>query len=122
MGHAASRWWAAVAAAGGAIFILSIVPVDVDQPVKHLDKLAHLCQYLLLAWLLVRAMRSDPAAPSFAALQRAMPLWAWLFATSYGLLIEVLQALLPWRSADVADALMNGLGAAVGVAIGRKPR
>ena len=52
--------------------------------------------------------------------ERDYRLWAWMYATSYGLLIELLQAMLPWRSADLMDAAVNAIGAALGVLIGQK--
>lgn len=80
----------------------------------HLDKLAHLCQYLVFAWLLVHALRLGRLR------QREYLALAWMYATSYGLLLEVLQFFLPWRAASAADALMNALGAAAGVWIGER--
>ena len=74
----------------------------------------HVVQYLVLAWLLVRAIRAG------GLWERPYLALAWLYATSYGLLIEVLQVMLPWRSADFLDAAANALGAAVGVGLGRR--
>ncbi len=75
----------------------------------------HAVQYLALAWLLVQALRAG-------RLEDRPCLWlAWIEATSYGLLIELLQILLPWRSADLLDAAANALGAAAGVWLGRRP-
>lgn len=93
------------------------MPITPDLEVDHLDKVVHACEYLLLAWLLVQAIRLHH-------LQAREYLWlAWVFATSYGLLIETLQALVPWRSTDPLDALMNALGAGMGVWLGtRIPR
>ena len=99
--------WASV------VLATSLVPVTPDLEVDHLDKVVHACEYLLLAWLLVQAIRLD-------GLRSRDYLWlAWMFAAGYGLLIETLQALVPWRSADPLDALMNALGAAAGVWLGR---
>ena len=47
--------------------------------------------------------------------EREYLLWAWMYATSYGLLIELLQGMVPWRSADLTDAIANTVGAALGV-------
>ena len=93
----------------------------------HLDKVVHACEYLLLAWLLVQALPPTPLVGGQAirlhGLRARESLWlAWMFAASYGLLIEALQALVPWRSADLLDALMNALGAAAGVWLGRRIR
>ena len=80
----------------------------------YLDKVLHISQYWLFAWLLVQAIRfTRLRAPEYLLL-------AWIYATAYGLLIEVVQVLLPWRSADLADAAANALGAALGVMLGAR--
>ena len=82
-------------------------------PVSHLDKVVHLCEYLVFAWLLVQGVRaSRMPEPEYRLL-------AWIYATSYGLLIELVQALLPWRSAEWGDVIANACGAALGVWLGR---
>ena len=99
-----------------AVFVVSVIPVQPQAPIGRLDKALHVCEYLLFAWLLVRAIQAS---------QRRQPeylWWAWIYATSYGLLIELIQGILPWRSADLADALANGIGAALGVTIGKVKR
>ena len=96
------------------IFVGSVIPIQVELSVSHLDKVVHLCQYWLFAWLLVQAIRT-------ARLKEWEYLvLAWIYATSYGLLVEVIQGFLPWRSADLVDAAANALGAALGVWIGRR--
>ena len=96
---------------------LSVIPVDEEPPVNHLDKAVHLCEYLLLAWLLVQAIRMHRLR------ERGSLALAWISATSYGLLIELLQTIIPWRSGDLADAAVNAVGAAIGVWLGdRLPR
>ena len=91
-----------------------MIPIDVTPSVGDLDKLAHLCEYLLFAWLLVQAIRAG-------RLREREYLWlAWIYATSYGLLIELVQGMLPWRSADLLDAAANALGSALGVLLGTK--
>ena len=90
------------------------MPIDIDVPGHFLDKLVHLWEYLFFAWILVQAVRSQ-------RLREREYLWlAWIYATSYGLLVELLQALVPWRSADLVDALFNAVGAALGVWLGRR--
>jgi VanZ family protein len=88
-----------------------------DVSVGYLDKAAHLCEYLLFTWLLVQALRAGRLR------QREYLVLAWIYATSYGLLIELIQGLLPWRSAELWDAAMNAVGAAAGCWLGpRVPR
>ena len=96
-----------------AIFVVSVLPVNVKVRIPHLDKVAHLCEYLVFAWVLTQAVRASRMT------ERDYLVWAWIYATTYGLLIEVLQMFLPWRSASIMDAFMNALGAALGVWIGR---
>lgn len=62
----------------------------------------------------------QPDAAQAGLRERESLLWAWLYATSYGGLMELLQMVLPWRRADWTDALMNALGAALGVWLGRR--
>ena len=88
---------------------MSVTPVGPRLPADHLDKVVHLCEYLLLAWLLLHAIRATSGPGSDARLT------AWLCAASYGVLIEVLQGFLPWRSAELLDAGANAVGAAIGV-------
>ena len=70
--------------------------------------------YLVFAWLLTQAVRAS------RMMEADYFLWAWMYATGYGVLVEVLQMFLPWRSASIMDALMNAAGAALGVWIGRR--
>lgn len=82
----------------------------------------HLCEYLLFAWLLNQAVRTleahERALSASVAWGREYRIWAWMFAFSYGFLMEIVQIFVPWRSADWMDVLMNGLGAALGVWLG----
>ncbi len=89
------------------------MPIDVKVSVPQFDKLVHVGMYLSFAWLLTQAVRASrmPETDYY--------LWAWMYATGYGLLIEVLQVFLPWRSASIMDAVTNAVGAALGVWIGR---
>ncbi len=124
-------WWGATGLYAAAVLFLSVIPVETEVEIPHLDKAVHLCEYLLFAWLLVQAVRIGsrlPAAPDDpfrGAAQAGMPeraylLWAWIYATSFGLLVELIQAMIPWRSAELVDGLVNALGAAAGVWIGER--
>ena len=90
------------------------MPIPEGPAIPHLDKGAHLCEYLLFAWLLVQAIRRAGLH------EREYGQLAWIYATSYGLLMELLQTIVPWRSADLLDAAANAVGAAIGVWIGRR--
>jgi len=107
-----AAWWSASGACAAAILYLSVIPLPEGPETPWLDKAVHAIQYLGLAWLLVQAIRAGGLRePEYGRL-------AWICATSYGLLLELLQALVPWRSADLMDALANAAGAAVGAQIG----
>jgi len=96
------------------IFVVSIIPDGPELSVGRLDKAAHLCEYLLFAWLLIQAVRAGPVPkPEYQ-------LWVWIYATSYGLLMELIQAMVPWRSAELADVLADAAGAALGVWAGQR--
>jgi len=106
------RSWQRIAAAYAVlVFVVSVIPVAPNLAPGHLDKVVHLCEYLLLAWLLVRVFRVQRQPHSFRT--------AWWWATAYGASLELVQALIPWRSGEWADALTNALGAAVGIFIAR---
>lgn len=99
------------------MLIVSVIPEGPNLSVGHLDKIAHLCEYLLFAWLLVQAIRATRGR------ETEYLLWAWMYATSYGLLMELIQAMVPWRSAEWGDVVANALGAVLGVWLGdRIPR
>ena len=89
------------------------MPVPLGDTPAHLDKAVHLWEYLLFSWILLRALRP-------LHLPSSEYLWlAWIFTTSYGMLMELLQALVPWRSADWVDVMFNAAGSALGVWLGR---
>ena len=127
-GRAKRGWWAAVAGFAAFTLVMSVIPLQDAPSVRDLDKVWHLCQYLLFAWLLVQAIRTHFASqnllqdrdPLIASYASHSLLWAWIYASSYGLLIEVIQAMLPWRSADLLDAAANAAGAALGVWVGQR--
>ena len=91
-----------------------MIPVPEGPSVPHLDKAVHAGEYLIFAWLLVGALRAAQLT------EREYGRLAWMYATSYGLLIEVIQGFIPWRSMDLWDAAANALGAALGVWLGRR--
>ena len=80
-----------------------------------LDKLVHLCEYWLFAWLLVQAGH----ASGFARV-RVLAV-ALLLSFSYGLLLESVQTVLPYRHGEWGDVAANALGSVMGVMM-RRPR
>lgn len=88
-----------------AIGVLSLLPSTEGLPSTGWDKTNHLLGYGLLG-LLARA--GWPRAPAW---RPVVALIVW------GALIEALQGLGGHRQAEAGDALANGLGAALGVAL-----
>lgn len=112
-GSVRAAWWSAAGLCAAAILYLSVIPVPEGPDIPWLDKAVHLIQYLALAWVLAQALRAGRLQ------ERPYLTLAWIEATSYGLLVELIQVMLPWRSADLWDAAANAVGAAAGVWLGR---
>ena len=105
------------------MLVLSVIPTSGDLGPEHIDKVAHVCMYFLFAWLLVQVVRVTTThlpAGQAGMTESVYLLWAWIYAFSYGLLMEVLQFFLPWRGASAMDVVMNGLGAALGIWLARR--
>ena len=75
-----------------------------------LTSAAHFTEYAVLAFLVAVAL--DGPAPGGRAL-----VWAWVYAAGLGALIEVVQGPLPYRDAQVSDALVNAAGAGLGLVV-----
>ena len=113
----ALRWLPALAWA--AWILKSTLDPDPEPPpieVAHLDKIAHLVAWAILAGLCRWAL--GPAASS----QRA--LWvSWGLAFGYGLAVEALQAPMATRSAELLDLVADAVGALLGAwIVGRRWR
>lgn len=114
--HSAALAWATVVA------VLLLVPTGGEQPPAwpwldllrpFADKAVHFGLFAVLGWLLVRGEAQGRGRRTGHALRR---LWiaAAALATSWGLLLEVAQAFVPYRSFEALDGLADLLGAAVG--------
>ncbi len=94
-----------------ATVIVCLLPLpQLHSPVNHLDKLEHALGYAALA----------AGAAMLFATRRALVLVV-LGLIVLGIGIEGLQALVPWRSADLLDAVANSLGALLGAATAVTP-
>jgi VanZ family protein len=104
--------WPALGSALG-ILVLGSLPMATPGAQRHSDKLLHALGFGVFAWLTVRAVRAHwPAAGRRGALLAG-------FAASAGLgaLLELWQALLPYRSAELLDFVADALGALLAVAV-----
>jgi VanZ family protein len=98
--------WAPVVLWAGVIFALSSIP-DLGTGLGTWDttlrKLAHMVEYGILGCLLLRALRSAPAAV--------------LLASAYAITDEVHQTFVRTRHGSPVDWLIDTAGATLGVAI-----
>jgi VanZ family protein len=89
-----------------AILVLSLMPPSSKLPTTGWDKSNHMLGFGTLGLLGVRGWPG-----------RAWIVLAALLA--YGALIEVLQSLTPYRSAEWADLIADGVGLLVGLVVAR---
>ena len=97
-------WWIAWLSGLFGLLVVSLLPVPGPPPaIPYWDKLLHTLAYtLLMGW-----------AVPLSTTQRHRT-YAALALLGWGLLIEGLQGLLPWRSIEFADVVANALGVGVG--------
>lgn len=104
-------WWIAWFSGLLGLLVLSLLPVPGPPPaIPHWDKLLHTLAYtLLMGWAVPLCTTTRHRAYT------ALALLAW------GLLIEALQGLLPWRSIELADVVANALGVGLGSLLALTP-
>lgn len=87
------------------VFLTGLMPGNefpAIPPIPHLDKIAHFMIYLLLAFVLEQLFVAKPKT-------------LFIKAFAIGLIIEVLQTQVPFRSFETADLLANSIGAFAGI-------
>jgi VanZ family protein len=93
---------------------LSVMP-GAQIPKIHLfsmDKLGHLLAYGVLCGLVLRA--AQPNRTNW----RSRAIWAILFASMYGILMEIIQfSFVPGRFYEYADMMANAFGALLGACL-----
>ncbi len=96
----------------GVILYLSTMPSTGETPFPHFDKAAHLVVYAgfgaLLAWVLRLTILRG---------RRGILIAAAGIATLYGVAMEGVQMLLPHRTPETADLIVNAIGAFGGAAL-----
>ncbi len=90
------------------IFIFSSEPAPEEIPdIWNIDKLMHFMAYGILSILWLRALKRH-----WREIRNKQLLFlSFLFATLYGISNEIYQHFIPYRTASIADAVANGLGA-----------
>lgn len=96
-----------------ALMLWPLRPSGLGPSWPHLDKLVHFGAWLIMAVVFWRAWSSTRSGRSrgFRALVIIGALTAW------GIAVELLQLLIPYRSGNVWDGVADALGAIAGVAI-----
>lgn len=96
------------------IAVLAVWPFspETSRVIGPLDKLLHLCEYLLFAWCLVQTgmIRGLGRAQACAM--------AFIVSVGYGAFLEGVQAWLPYRQAEWGDLTANTAGAGLGFLLG----
>lgn len=83
-------------------FIFALIPINsLSDQITVNGPLKHIAAFCLLAWLQFRAF------PSTSTLQQIALLLA------FGVLIEIAQAFIPYRTASLVDLAMDAIGIAV---------
>ncbi|MBI4323063.1 MAG: VanZ family protein [Candidatus Omnitrophica bacterium] len=85
---------------------------ETSRALGPLDKLLHLCEYLLFAWCLVQTGMASGLRRTRAC---AM---AFVVSVGYGALLEGVQAWLPYRRAEWGDLMADTAGAGLGFLLG----
>lgn len=95
----------------GVIFAVSSIAIDVPHlTFPFRDKVVHTFEYGLLGLLVARA--AFVTWPTRSPMR--IVLFAILIATTFGVSDEVHQSFVPGRSAELADAVADFIGAALG--------
>ncbi|MFH0992099.1 MAG: VanZ family protein [bacterium] len=91
------------------IVVLSTIRITprIQTPIAP-DKLAHAGMFFVLSLLIYRSFFHQER---FKFLKRHAILAAFLFTVVYGILDELYQLYIPWRTADVFDAIADTIGA-----------
>ena len=87
------------------VTILSLIPISQEAPMNNIDKIEHLVAY---------AACTMPISLTYYPRYKTI-FW---FACIWGIMIEILQPYVG-RQADTIDAMVNALGAGLGVIIAR---
>jgi len=96
------------------VFVVSVIPVSGPQVLTNQDKIIHFFLYMVMASLAVLARKSRP--------DRFVLMPAFLYAASFGLVVEIVQYFLPYRSFEWWDILANTCGAFFAVLLARLVR
>ncbi len=88
------------------VYILCILPVNNISPVQFegLDKVVHACIFLYLSVLLFLCKFTS-----------SKHFYQFFFLFLFGVIIELTQYFLPWRSFEILDIIFDTLGILLGI-------
>ncbi len=107
-------YWATLVVYMGVVLAASLFPMPQGLPqFWQVDKLYHFGAYFVMGALWAWALYGrKPGAPSGAVVIRAA-----IVTFCFGAFVEFCQYFIPYRSADVLDALVNGTAGVVGALV-----
>jgi VanZ family protein len=106
-------YWAPAALCAALVLILSLMPAS-GAPSYGWDKVHHFTAYAVMSFLFMRVAAAMWGWPS-----KRTAIEVILAVSLFGIGVEFLQSLTLTRNADAFDALANGLGSVLGVAVFR---
>ena len=96
------------------IYIQSSYPSPEELPqLPYLDKILHFAAYALLGILFLRALKTLPIKDNI----KLITILAITLSSLYGISDEIHQHYVPYRDADITDALADIIGSIFGVYI-----
>jgi VanZ family protein len=113
-----SKLWLPVIIYAILIFWISSLERPIELEIRHIDKLAHLLEYSLFGFLLIRAIHGSDANIS----RKAAVITAFAIGALYGLTDEIHQSVVPGRIASISDFIFDSIGSFVGAVIFAKKR
>ena len=105
-----SFWWTLFGLYAMVVFILSVIPVPekIQPKIPSIDKIEHLVEYFFFGWLLMRAQFASGVGRTRAG-------WTATFAAiGFGVMCELIQIWIPYRSAEFMDLVADGIGGVLG--------
>ena len=109
------KFWLPVIIYAMLIFLVSSfeTPFNLKLETTGLDKIAHFLEYLILGFLLVRAIR----ASSLKVSARNAIFMAFAIGSFYGITDEIHQSFVPGRFVAISDFICDSIGSLTGAII-----
>jgi VanZ family protein len=101
-------WRLALVGCAAAVVVLALMPIGPTTPSIGWDKADHLFAFAVLGLLGMKAFPRSQAACMGGVL-------------AFGIVVELLQAAVPYRFAEWRDIVANAVGIVIGIAVNRVP-